>query len=64
MVDGTACLYVACDLAPAHGEADDTELFRRQVSAFDDVVAMVHQAEITDPMTLISVRLAEAQRRG
>jgi ADP-ribose pyrophosphatase len=64
VVDETAYLYVAHDLTPAHEQADETELFRRQVWTFDDVVAMVHRAEITDAMTVIAVLLANARRRA
>ena len=64
VVDETAYLYLARDLTPAHERADDTELFRRQVWGFDEVVAMVRGAEITDSMTVIAVLLAEDRRRG
>jgi 8-oxo-dGTP pyrophosphatase MutT (NUDIX family) len=64
VVDEAAYLYVASDLTPGSQEADPTELFRRQVWHFDDVVQMVHRAEITDSMTVIAVLLVDAQRRG
>jgi ADP-ribose pyrophosphatase len=68
VVDETAYLYVARRLTPldehAGVRADDTELFRRQVWPFDQVVAMVHRAEITDSMTVIAVLLVEARRGG
>ncbi len=64
VVDETAYLYVAHDLTPAELEPDSTELFRRQVWPFEEVVAMVHRAAITDSMTVIAVLLAEAARRG
>ena len=63
VVDETAYLYVAHDLTPASERPDETELFRRQVWRFDEVVAMVHGAAITDSMTVIAVLLAEARRR-
>ena len=59
-----AYLSVANDLSPAgteHGDA--TELLRRDVWAFDDVVAMVHRAEITDSMTVIAMLMMEIRRR-
>ncbi len=62
ILDETAYVYVADDLSPATEHGDDTELFRRQVWAFDDVVAMVHRADITDSMTVIAVLLAERRR--
>ena len=64
VVDETAYLYVAHDLTPEPQRPDETELFRRQIWRFDDVVTMVHRAEITDSMTVIAVLLAEAHRRG
>jgi len=64
VVDEAAYLYVARDLTPEPRRPDETELFRRQIWRFDDVVAMVHRAEITDSMTVIAVLLAEASRRG
>jgi ADP-ribose pyrophosphatase len=64
VVDETAYLYLAHDLTPAQQHADETELFRRQIWPFADVVTMVHCAEITDAMTVIAVLLAEARRRG
>jgi ADP-ribose pyrophosphatase len=64
VVDETAYLYVAHDLEPAERAGDDTELFRRQVWPFADVVAMVNRAEITDSMTVIAVLLVDASRRG
>jgi ADP-ribose pyrophosphatase len=62
VVDETAYLYVARALTPSERPADETELFRRRVWAFDDVVAMVHRAEITDSMTVVAVLLAQALR--
>ena len=62
VVDETAHLYVAHDLTVANERPDDTELFRRQVWAFDDVVEMVTKGEITDSMTVVAV-LLEARRR-
>jgi len=64
VVDESAYLYVATDLSPANEQADDTELFHRQVWPFDDVVAMVKRAEITDSMTVIAVLLVELRRHG
>jgi 8-oxo-dGTP pyrophosphatase MutT (NUDIX family) len=64
VVDEAAYLYVARDLTPGSQEADPTELFRRRVWKFDDVVQMVHRAEITDSMTVIAVLLVDAHRRG
>ncbi len=63
VVDETAHLYVAHDLAVANERPDDTELFRRHVWSFDDVVDMVTTGEITDSMTVVAV-LLEARRRG
>ena len=63
VVDEAAYLYVARDLVAADAEADATELFRRQVFSFDDVVRMVVDAEITDSMTVIAVLLADRHRR-
>lgn len=62
VVDETAHLYVAHDLTVANERPDDTELFRRQVWAFDDVVDMVTTGGITDSMTVVAV-LLEARRR-
>lgn len=64
VVDEAAYLYVARGLTPAEEKADDTELFRRQVWPFADVLAMVTEAEITDSMTVIAVLLEDRRRRG
>ena len=64
VVDETAYLYLAHDLTRADEQPDDTELFRRTVWPFDDVVTMVQRAEITDSMTVIAVLLADARRRA
>jgi 8-oxo-dGTP pyrophosphatase MutT (NUDIX family) len=64
VVDEAAYLYVARDLTPAEAQADDTELFRRRVWPFADVVSMVADAEITDSMTVIAVLLEARRRRG
>ncbi len=64
VVDETAYLYIASNLSPTNEPADETELFRRQVWHFDDVVTMVHRAEITDSMTVVAVLLADARRRA
>ena len=64
VVDEMAYLYVARDLTAAFETADETELFRREVFAFDEVVRMAASAEITDSMTVIAVLLADRMRRG
>ena len=64
VVDEMAYLYLARDLTAAVETADETELFRREVFAFDEVVRMVAAAEITDSMTVIAVLLAARMRRG
>ena len=64
VVDETAYLYVARGLAPADEQADETELLRRRVWPFAEVVSMVTGAEITDSMTVIAVLLEERRRRG
>ncbi len=63
VVEETAHLFVAHDLTPADDEPDETELFRRAVWAFDDVVDAVVRGEITDSMTVIAVLLADRMRR-
>lgn len=63
VVDETAHLYLALDLHPAPASPDPTELIRRQVWAFDEVVRMVTTAAITDSMTMIAVLIADRMRR-
>ena len=64
VVDETAHLFEAHALTSVIGVVpDETELIRRSVFAFDDVVRMVVSGEITDSMTVIGVLLA-ARRRG
>ncbi len=62
VVDETAHLFVARDLAEVAATPDDTELIHRQVWQFDDVLAMVLDGEITDSMTVIAVLLAARRR--
>jgi ADP-ribose pyrophosphatase len=64
ILDETAYLYVAEDLSSATEHGDATELFRRQVWAFDEVVSIVHRADITDSMTVIAVLMADSRRRS
>jgi ADP-ribose pyrophosphatase len=64
VVDETAYLYLARDLSPAERAADPTELFRRQVWAFADVVDMVVRGVITDSMTMVAVLLADRMGLG
>jgi ADP-ribose pyrophosphatase len=63
VVDETAHLYEAHGLRPVVDVMpDETELIRRSVFAFDDVVRMVVEGEITDSMTVIAVLLAARAR--
>jgi ADP-ribose pyrophosphatase len=64
VMDETAFLFLARDLTPAEAAADETELFRRQVWLFSDVVDMVVRGEITDSMTMIAVLLADRMGLG
>lgn len=64
VVEETAHLFVAHELEPASDEPDETELFRRQVWAFDDVVTAVVTGAITDSMTVIAVLLADRARHS
>lgn len=64
VVDEMAYLFVATDLTPSFQVADETELFRRAVIPFAEVVAMVERGEITDSMTIIAVLMADRLRRG
>ncbi len=63
VVDETAWLYFATGLTPHDIAADDTELIRRKIFTFDDVVAMVLSGEIVDSMTIIAVLLADRRRQ-
>lgn len=62
VVDETAHLFAALDLRPAELAGDPTELFRREVRPFTEVVDMVTRSEITDSMTVIAVLLVERLR--
>jgi ADP-ribose pyrophosphatase len=64
VMDETAHLYIARDLTPADGQADPTELIRRQVWSFADVVQMVTSGKITDSMTMVAVLLADRMGLG
>lgn len=55
VMDETAHLYLAEDLAEADREADDTEFIERRVFPFHEVLEMVRRSEITDGMTVIAV---------
>jgi ADP-ribose pyrophosphatase len=64
VMDETAYLYVANDLSPSHRPPDPTELFRRQVWPFSEVVDMVTRGVITDSMTMVAVLLADRMGLG
>jgi ADP-ribose pyrophosphatase len=64
VMDETAYLYIARNLVPAEQPADPTELFRRQVWPFTDVVDMVATGVITDSMTMVAVLLADRMGLG
>jgi ADP-ribose pyrophosphatase len=64
VVDEAAYLFVARNLSPAFAAADETELIRRQVWLFSDVVDMVVRGEITDSMTVIAVLFADRMGLG
>jgi ADP-ribose pyrophosphatase len=64
VMDETAYLYIARDLVPAQRAADPTELFRRQVWPFAEVVDMVTRGIITDSMTIVAVLLADRMGLG
>ncbi|HEY7676096.1 MAG TPA: NUDIX hydrolase [Candidatus Methylomirabilis sp.] len=63
VMDETAHLYLAEDLAEADREADDTEFIERRVFPFREVLGMIERAEITDAMTVIAA-LHAARRLG
>jgi 8-oxo-dGTP pyrophosphatase MutT (NUDIX family) len=63
VVDETVYLFVARDLVSAVEQPDETELIRRQIWSFDEVVQMVHAAQITDAMTVVAVLFEERRRR-
>jgi ADP-ribose pyrophosphatase len=62
VVDETAHLYVARDLAPVTARPDDTELVRTAVRPFVEVLERVMTSDITDSMTVIAVLLAQRLR--
>jgi 8-oxo-dGTP pyrophosphatase MutT (NUDIX family) len=64
VVDEAAYLFVARDLSPATATPDATELFRRQVWLFSEVVDMVVRGTITDSMTMMAVLLADRMGLG
>jgi ADP-ribose pyrophosphatase len=64
VVEETAHLFVAHGLEPADAVPDPTELIRRRVWAFADVVELVARAEVTDSMTVVAVLHAERLRRS
>ena len=63
VVDETAHLFLAHDLAPASGTPDVTEVIEQRVLPFDDALAMVLSGEIVDSMTIIAVLWADRLRR-
>lgn len=62
ILDETAHLYLATDLAAVRHEPDATEFIETATFAFDEVVAMVARSEIVDAMTVVAV-LHAARRR-
>jgi len=64
VMNETAHLYIARDLAPAHAAADDTEFIRIERFPFRRVYEMVLSGEIVDSMTIIAVLRAKAQGTG
>jgi ADP-ribose pyrophosphatase len=63
VVDETAHLFVATTSERVDVEPDPTELIRRQVWPFEQVVEHVVAGEITDSMTVIAVLLVERERQ-
>lgn len=65
VVDETADLFLAFDLAPAPGiGADVTEQLEAAVFRFDAVLDMVLHGEIVDAMTVVAVLHAARRRSG
>jgi ADP-ribose pyrophosphatase len=62
ILDETAHLYLASDLAAVDHEPDVTEFIETATFSFDDVLAMVVRSEIVDAMTVVAV-LHAARRR-
>jgi ADP-ribose pyrophosphatase len=63
VVDETAHLFVARDLAPASRPPDDTELIRLQTFRFDEALSMVLSGEIVDSMTIVAMLWADRMAR-
>lgn len=63
VVDETAHLFLAHDLAAATAEPDDTEHLRVDTVPFPKVLQMVLSGEIVDSMTIIAVLWADRLRR-
>jgi ADP-ribose pyrophosphatase len=63
VVDETAHLFLAFDLAPAEAEPDATELLARREVPFDEALDLVDRGEIADAMTIIALLAADRLRR-
>ena len=64
VIDETAYLYVAHDLAPAAPDGvDETEVITAHRVPFDQVVQWVLDGTIVDAMTIVAVLLVERERR-
>ena len=63
VLDETAHLYMATELAAVQHEPDDTEFIEVRPFSFDEVLAMVLRSEIVDGMTVVAVLHAARRRR-
>ena len=63
VLDETATLFLAYDLASAYAEADPTEFLNVAPFPFDEVLDMTLSGEIVDSMTIIAVLWADRLRR-
>jgi len=55
VLDETAHLYLATDLAVVTSDADETEFIEARAFSFAETIAMVERSEIVDGMTVVAI---------